>query len=250
MAGRRHRAPTVVDVGGGSGTRAVPLAIGRLPGDRRRLVGGRPGDPASPGAGRRGRRPGHRCAGRRRRAGRRWFRPAGRPGAVPPPARERWTIRRPRSRRSRLPSVRAVRSRCWSLGGWAPSAVRRWPDGSSQAPGDAGRSGRPVRRRRIRCAGGTTPHDIGDCWPSRLDRRIGDRSRRAVRPVPGAARQAIPGSDAGLAGLETGRRGPPGAAQIAADLHIVAGRPPPTPARRSPTRRIRAAHPSRIRRRR
>ena len=67
---RRDRpAPTVVDVGGGSGTRAVPLAVHGRRGDGGRLVGGRAGDPAPPGRGRRGRRPGQRRAGRRRVAG-------------------------------------------------------------------------------------------------------------------------------------------------------------------------------------
>ena len=198
----------VVDVGGGSGTRAVPLALAgcrvtvvdtsvdALAILHRRVAGRRCGGP------------GRRCPGRRRPARHRGAGRHGRPGALPPPAR-----RGRRSGRGGRRLAAAVRPgghvsvlAAGRLGAvLGQTLVGRFADARAMLTDPDGRFGStdPLRRR----------YDVGGIGRTadrrRSPGRVRDGGRGAAGLVSGAARQATPGGDGELALLEAAAAWPP-----------------------------------------
>ena len=186
--------PRVVDVGGGSGTRAVPLA--------------------SPGAGSRSSTPRSTrwpsCTAARRTPASATGSPGYRPTPTswrPPfrPVRPTWCCATTCWRRSTTPLRwwlrwprrfgRAARYRCWSPAGSAPCSARPWP-AVRGGRRDPDRPGRPVRGRRTRCVAASTPRDRRPAHPGGSAGRVGAGVGVVVRVWSPAAAGRRPGRTA------------------------------------------------------
>ena len=213
---------TVLDVGGGTGGFAVPLARGRAPGHRGRRQPRRARRADPPGRRGRGRRPGHApCRATATRSPGWSSRPASTWCSATPcwrwsTTRRRWWPRWPprcapgrRQRAGRRPGRRRAEP-----GDERPPGRRRR---AGRRPGRhrraAGHPAPPLRRRRRRRAAAPPP----GCG------RGDPRGTRARRPAAGRRRRR-PAGRPGRAG--TGRSPPsPPYRDLAAQLHLFARRP-------------------------